>query len=447
MDKIPKDLHVDILRRLDSDDVARCRFASKIFNDAYPHLRSIKLKLTIFKSSLEKHSKKNFVNLISNMRIVESVCIGVNDLREYVVEHKDDFNVVTDEDFMKKWLPKVSETLKSLSVTEVNWQQPVWRQSNVLQLVSNYCHKLVELKVKHARLSVDSFNPMLMLTSLTLESLHLYDGNITKLNMCAPNLQVLNLLSVYGLADPQIHLLNLKSCELTSTIILQSLSLITPKLIRLRLEGIRASKLYVEAPMLSHFHTYFYLEDAFSLTKFENLKHFSIKSFQIGSLLYNLTTITETVEDLTVDTQEYWPGLANETCRLFTLEKLFTVFPKVTSLCVKSFAWRELEFTFISRSYSSKITNGIKGLKRLSAYLNLTYLRISLSCITHVLDQCTGLSEVSLFIHKDVDGDVLKEIVPECEASCPRLNWRRGMWNGGTWLVVQGLLKDITAYV
>ncbi|GJW57086.1 hypothetical protein Tco_0103817, partial [Tanacetum coccineum] len=253
-------------------------------------------------------------------------------------------------------------------------------------------HKLVELKVKHARLSVDSFNPMLMLTSLTLESLHLYDENITKLNMCIPNLQVLNLVSVRGLIDPQIHLLNLKSCELTSTIILQSLSLITPKLIRLRLEGIRASKLYVEAPMLSHFHTYFYLEDAFSLTKFENLKHLSIESFQIGSLLNNLT-ITETVEDLTVDTQEYWPGLANETCRLFTLEKLFTVFPKVTSLCVKSFAWRELEFTFISRSYSSD-TNGIKVHRFVTRFVRL--------------------------IHKDVDGDVLKEIVPECEASCPR---------------------------
>ncbi|GKC51137.1 F-box/LRR-repeat protein-like protein [Tanacetum coccineum] len=445
MDKIPKDLHVDILRRLDSDDVARCRFASKIFNDAYPHLRSIKLKLTIFKSSLEKHSKKNFVNLISNMRIVESVCIGVNDLREYVVEHKDDFNVVTDEDFMKKWLPKVSETLKSLSVTEVNWQQPVWRQSNVLQLVSNYCNKLVELKVKHARLSVDSFNPMSMLTSLTLESLHLYDGNITKLNMCAPNLQVLNLLSVRGLVDPKFHLLNLKSGQLTSTITLQSLSLITPKLIRLRLRGIHASNLYVEAPMLSHFDTYFYIEDAFSLTKFENLKHLSVKSLQIGSLLNNLT-ITETVEDLTVDTQEYWPGLANETCRLFTLEKLFTVFPKVTSLCIKSFAWREFELTLVPR-YSNKITEGTKGLKTLSVYLNLHYLQISLSRITRVLDQYTGLSEVSLFIHKDVDGDVIKEIVSKCEAHCPRLNWRRGMWNGGTWLVVQGLLKDSTTYV
>ncbi|GJZ12131.1 plastid movement impaired 1-related 1-like protein [Tanacetum coccineum] len=72
-------------------------------------------------------------------------------------------------------------------------------------------HKLVELKVKHARLSVDSLNTVLMLTSLTLESLHLYDENITKLNMCVPNLQVLNLVSVNGLIDPKIHLLNLKS--------------------------------------------------------------------------------------------------------------------------------------------------------------------------------------------------------------------------------------------
>ncbi|GJV96068.1 F-box/LRR-repeat protein-like protein [Tanacetum coccineum] len=223
MDKLPEDLHVDILRRLDSADVARCRRASKIFNDAYPHLRSIKLHWTIVKPSSE--------NLFRNL-------------------DNEFYNLVTNKHFIKEWLPKVSENLKSLSLTDFLEEPPIlWQRSKVLKLVSIYCHKLVELKVKHTRLSVDSLSPMLMLTSLTLESLYLYDEHVTELNMCTPNLQVLNLVSVYGLADPKIHLLNLKSGQLTSPIRLESLSLIAPKLIRLRLKGTPASKLYVEAPI------------------------------------------------------------------------------------------------------------------------------------------------------------------------------------------------------
>nr|GEY60824.1 hypothetical protein [Tanacetum cinerariifolium] len=188
MDKIPKDQLIDIVRRLDSADIARCR--------------------NLF--------KKNFVNLISNMRVVESVCFGVNDFRNVVSDKDDVFDIVTNEGFLKEWLPKVSENLKSLSLIDSRWHS-FSRRSKVLHLVSTYCYKLVELTVKDAWLSrVDTLNPMTMLTSLTLDSLKLYDRNITELNTCAPNLQVLNLVSVRGLIDPKIHLLNLRTSQLTS---------------------------------------------------------------------------------------------------------------------------------------------------------------------------------------------------------------------------------------
>ncbi|GJT98722.1 F-box/LRR-repeat protein-like protein [Tanacetum coccineum] len=210
MEKLPEDLHVDILRRLDSVDVARCRAASKIFDNAYSHLRSIKLKWTIVKPSSENLFKKKFLNLISNMRVVESLCVGLDELREYIKNHGDDLNLLTQESFIMEWLPKVSQNLKSLSITY--FYEECWsRQANMLHLVSAYCHKLVELKVKnvwpHALLSsMDNLNPMLMLTSLTLEHIYLNDENLNKLNMCVPNLQVLNLIDVRGLSKPKIHL-------------------------------------------------------------------------------------------------------------------------------------------------------------------------------------------------------------------------------------------------
>ncbi|PWA66823.1 hypothetical protein CTI12_AA321680 [Artemisia annua] len=261
MEKLPEALLIDILSRLDSANVARCRVASKIFDNVYPQLRCINLKCTLKPSINSRYRlsipiKKVFLNLISNMKVVESVCIGIDEIRGIWFSDIKHINPnLTHGDFIKEWLPKVSENLKSLSITDF-WEQSLWWPSNVLQLVSAYCHKLVELRVKHAWLSADHLNPMPMLTSLTLVSVTLDDDRLTELNKCVPNLQVLNLLGVKGLQNPKIHLLNLKSCHLSAADVLQSMSLITPKLVTLRLKGISLSALYVEAPMLSQSWSY-----------------------------------------------------------------------------------------------------------------------------------------------------------------------------------------------
>ncbi|PWA81242.1 F-box/RNI-like superfamily protein [Artemisia annua] len=431
MDKLPQDLHVDILRRLHSPDVARCRVASKIFDDAYSHLRSIKFKWTIVKPSSINLFKKIFLNLISNMRVVESLCIGdVDEFREYDKKLGDDLNLLTHEEFIMEWLSKVSQNLKSLSITYfLDDGSFWWQQAKVLNLVSANCHKLVELKMKYARLrSVDNLNPMLMLKSLTLEFIHLNDENLNKLNTCVPNLQVLNLIGVTGIRKPKIHLLNLISCHLLPKhAFLEHLSLITPRLIKLRVEEILStSVLYVEAPLLSRLHIDCrYVQDAFSLKKFENLKQFSIKSSDIGSILYYFT-ITETVEDLTVDARV---GIGKNF--RFTLEKLFTVFPKVTSLCIRSYAWWELnrEWFIIASESSSKITQGTKGLRKLRIenykICDPSFFLLDVAC---VLDQCIGLSEISLLICSDVGGDVLKSEIDKCVACWPNLKWRWRMY-------------------
>ncbi|KAM0037242.1 putative F-box protein AUF1 [Helianthus debilis subsp. tardiflorus] len=102
MDELPESLLIDILSRLDdSADVASCRVASKAFNTVFPDLRTINLYCSSRKSSISL--KKVFVDLISKLRIVESVCICLQD--------------AVDEDFAKEWLPRVSQSLNSLSLS------------------------------------------------------------------------------------------------------------------------------------------------------------------------------------------------------------------------------------------------------------------------------------------------------------------------------------------
>ncbi|KAI7755186.1 hypothetical protein M8C21_008735 [Ambrosia artemisiifolia] len=113
-----------------------------------------------------------------------------------------------------------------------------------------------QLKLKFAWLSVNNLNPMPMLTSLTVACTRLEDQHLNELNKCFPNLQVqvLELVAVRGLADPKIHLLNLKACRWVVFSSRPSLTLITPNLITLKIQCVMCPAIHIEAPMLSHFH-------------------------------------------------------------------------------------------------------------------------------------------------------------------------------------------------
>ncbi|KAI7746322.1 hypothetical protein M8C21_014138 [Ambrosia artemisiifolia] len=183
MDKLPGSLLLEILSRLDdSADVACCRVASKAFDDVSPFLRSINIGCSskwFWDSS--SPFKRIFLDLISKQETVESVSISRYSGYLY------------DVDFAKEWLPRVSKSLKSLSLSS---------------------HNLVNLKLRSARLSMHNLNPLPMLTSLTLEYTELEDEQLNGFNKCFPNLQHLYLIAVVGHQNPKIHHLNLQACHL-----------------------------------------------------------------------------------------------------------------------------------------------------------------------------------------------------------------------------------------
>ncbi|KAK9072007.1 hypothetical protein SSX86_008439 [Deinandra increscens subsp. villosa] len=324
-------------------------------------------------------------------------------------------------------------------------------------------HNLVNLKLDLRGLSLENLNPMPMLTSLTLKHLYLKDENLNQLNKWFPNLEVLKLLHVQGLEDPKIHLPTLKTCFWQDYYDeLPSLTLITPNLITLTVECLDPPTIYIEAPMLSHFHfNAFTHADTFMVPKFENLKTLWLQAIHIGFLLSKFP-FTKTVETLTLYSK-YKPSREYRDPE-FTLGKVFSLFPNVTSLCINSGAWFELEACLkrqgweisdgrkepkttiyqCSRCLSSsgawlesksrwnphgwEILDGMKSLKRICAYLMLVDPLSTFQTVACVLDQCVGLSKVSLLIHSDVTGPVLESFRCKCMDRWPELKWRWGIW-------------------
>ncbi|KAL9998952.1 putative F-box protein AUF1 [Helianthus debilis subsp. tardiflorus] len=272
-----------------------------------------------------------------------------------------------------------------------------------------------------------NLNPMPMLTSLTLELTILEDQHLNELNTCFPNLQVLNLVGVRELKDPKIHLLNLQTCHVVVYDYPPSLTLITPNLITLKIECFMPVAIHVEAPMLSDFHLSLNTLKhavAFSPKTFEKLKTLWLGSLYTGSLLSEFPT-TKTVETLTLDSRNQ--ELRDARDSKLTIRKVFTVFPNVSSLCIYSGAWSELEACLNAEDW--EILDGRKGLKTICAYLDLVDPSLTFSSVCRVLDQCVGLTDVSLLIHGDVADPESSIFMSKCMARWPGLKWRWRIWS------------------
>nr|DAD42661.1 TPA_asm: hypothetical protein HUJ06_000891 [Nelumbo nucifera] len=199
MDELPPAIVLEILNRLnDSVDLARCRLASKTLNAVSCDVRSLKILCS-------------FDRYLKSKRNIEFITIGVEKPFWGIPDDESDDLYLTTVNFVSQWLSAISRQLKSLAISNF------WIQSSCSGLIFVFFvgHSLLELEVKNAWLSVEGLKSMPVLTSLTLEFIRLDDEDLDKVNECFPSLQVLNLISVGGLRNPRVHLLQLKkfSCK------------------------------------------------------------------------------------------------------------------------------------------------------------------------------------------------------------------------------------------
>ncbi|KAI3447087.1 hypothetical protein Pfo_003752 [Paulownia fortunei] len=439
MDDLPPPLLLEILSRLaDSADLARCRASSKTLNLLAPEVRSVNLQCSYLRyaksrSPLIRSSitpfKEVFNKLISELQIVESVSIGVEKPLRLVayddVEDEEDDLFLSDVNFVKAWLPKVCGDLRSVSISDF-WVQSCWRRSDVLPLISSYCLKLQELEIKNAWLSVDGLTPMPKLTTLTLEFIRLDDENLEKVNECFPWLQVLNLIGVGGLKEPRIHFMHLRTCQWTLSNAPISISIVAPNLVKLTLKCVKPNLLLIETPLLYDLNLSLESACNFKVREFYHLKKLHLESTGLRNLLVTFP-FGRTVKSLTaVSTRWEVPvGVSNS-----ILELLLCAFPNVSSLNLTSGAWSELETYPGLGGLESRAQ--MKGLKEITAYLTVNDIEVTLSTIFSLLDNCSGLSNMAVFVHRDVVSNVTSSLISRCMAHCVRVRWKWGMWKEGT---------------
>ncbi|XP_031258037.1 F-box/LRR-repeat protein At4g29420 [Pistacia vera] len=436
---LPDSLILDILSRLtDSSDLARCQVASKTLHSVAQDVQYINLICTLcrYQKSRSEEGRNRvtpfktiFRKLVQNTRRLESISIGVDrSLAGIAFDDLDDEYddlYMNDIEFVKDWLPRVCEDLRFLSISDF-WLQSCWRKSEVLALISSCCHRLLELEVKNAWLSVDGLNPMPRLTSLTLEFVRLEDKDLNKVNECFPCLQVLSLVGVGGLKEPKIHLLHLKTCLWTVSNAPLSLSIFAPNLVELKLKCIKPKFLVLETPLLSDFHLSLEKAGNVRVKEFLNLQNLQLESSSFCSII-DAFPLGNTIKKLKVDLLK---STEPETIRKLDLGALFNVFPNVNSLSLGPRAWSEVETCFRKGGLENRTE--MKELKEIMAHLVIDDIDVSLSIIYCILDKCTNLSSLALLIHREVDSITASKFISRCTVDYPQVRWKWGMWKEGT---------------
>ncbi|KAJ8440782.1 hypothetical protein Cgig2_007188 [Carnegiea gigantea] len=293
--------------------------------------------------------------------------------------------------------------------------------------------RLYELEVKNAWLSVEGVSTMSSLTCLTLEFVRIDDENLSTLNDCCPCLEILNLIGVGGLKEPRIYLQYLKRCWWTVSNVPLSLTIVAPKLIKLKLQCVKPRSLLLETPLLSDFHLTLDMAGTISIGELPSLKTLRLK---VGYIHYfnNAFPCAKAVKELILDTlnktEKAKGGNSN-------IDILFDVFPNMSSLSLGPGAYSEMEAAFGSGEFVGRIV--MEGLKSLTAYLVIRDINVTLSFISNILNKCHNLSAVSLLTHHELDSTIANNIITRCMALCFRVRWKWGIWKEGCkddWLSV-----------
>lgn len=283
----------------------------------------------------------------------------------------------------------------------------------------------MELAIKNAWLSVDGLNPMPKLMNLTLEYIRLDDEDLNKMNQCFPSLRVLNLIGVGGLKDPKVHLLHLEKCKWTVSNAVYSITIIAPNLVELKLICVRPRTLMIETPSLFDLHLSLEKADNFKVQEFHKLTNLQLESPNVQELIHKIP-FGKTIKNLKLVSR----GSADSELSKFGFGSLFGVFPNISSLTLTPWAWSALEMSIWPED--SGVRSQMRGLKEITAYIEVHDFETTLSCIFFILENCTNLSDMNVFIHRDVVFHVTSSLISRCMVHSPKVKWRWGIWKEGT---------------
>ncbi|MQM00840.1 hypothetical protein Taro_033591 [Colocasia esculenta] len=440
MDDLPPPILVEILSRLaDAGDLASCRLVSPALRSLSYDVRAVTMlcsrdralrSLAPDTRPLVVPFRSTVANLVSLLPRLESLTLGVEDPSSGIdisgeFDDSDDLHL-TDVEFLSRWLPGAGARLRALSISDL-WLQSCWRPSEVLDLVSDCCERLLALELKNAWLSVKGLRPMPLLASLTLEFIRLEDEHLDGLSASFPSLETLNLIGVGGLSEPNIRLPRLKTCRWTVSQVPLSVTIRAPELADLDLLCVRPRVLSLRTPSLRRLRLKMKQVAVVEADRFPHLRSVRLEASSGLCDLLRALAGCEAVKKAEVEVPGSGDG-TSEAAEPVAMGDLAGSFPLLDELELGPGAWRELERSAAGGAAPAPLWR--RRLKTLTVHLPTPVLR-SAAPLSSVVAMCGPPCEVVVLAHGEDAGQPMERLVSLCGGGLPGVKWRWGICGAG----------------
>ncbi|KAL5221669.1 hypothetical protein ABZP36_026382 [Zizania latifolia] len=456
-DSLPAAVVADVLGRVaDVGDIAACRLASRALHAASYTCSRVRLCAAALArrhggagapGPAFRAAAGNLASLLGphlrSLEIDASEGRGYPDDAMWVEEGEfdeaDDLHL-TAREAVTAWADTAAgHALEEVDIADY-WPQSCWRKAEALPAISRFCkvslcrvpvfvscywphklcHNLMKLLLKNAWLSVDGLRIMPNLTHLTLEFIRLDDEDLSKLNECFPCLQILNLIGVGGLKDPNIDLHQLKTCHWEVSNVPRSLTIHAPNLVYLELKCVRPDILILDTPSMSTLKlTVDKLGPNVQIGGLVSLTNLRIESLDLKSLFQVFT------ENCDISSLELEIPISTNSYELFEAVKpeyLLQLFASINEVKLAPRFSCEM-MHFLDLCNNSQFRSCLRKLLVHLPPLNTVPVLVPL------FKNCALLCEVTILFHADSSDDIRQAVTSIWTRRYPEIRWHWGTWN------------------
>ncbi|KAL2653859.1 hypothetical protein R1flu_021987 [Riccia fluitans] len=475
-DFLPKDLLGEIFSHLvDARDLSRvamvnssfrkqCRYAENVrFNCQLKNILD-KSKRDHGEAQLRTPFKQTVVTMMKTFECMTTLRLEIEEdvqAKRFKEDEVDKTSLwLSEGQFVRSWLPGVSETLTSLTIIDYG-HQAIYHPSPLLQLVSQNCKQMERMELRNMFLDLKGCSTLARMKLLKLKCVKLMDNGLQEINEVMPMLEHIVLELVVGLRQAKLKSDMVKILCLTCITRVSVIKLESNSLKGLQLKVNNPDEVRVRAPNLEIL-TIRMARRPESILEFNRMP--KLKELLLGanemSVLEKVSTRNKSLQEVYLDIpcmlyDEHgsWRGVKRDSlpASASIWKSLKNCCRELNSLSVGPGFWFGLEERIRERigemqhpadedssamevegnrqqlvqvAVKEQVTQPWSSMKRLTLHLVIQEAELSFGLLSTLLQGLPYLEKLDLYVHKDSKVEIqtlrsrLWEIFPRLSVTC-----------------------------
>ncbi|KAG6541675.1 hypothetical protein Mapa_016940 [Marchantia paleacea] len=464
-DYLPEAMIGEILSRLpDMRDLARAQLVNTCFRESSAYVKYVKFlcrQRNVRRGAGQngecpvKPFKEIVTSKLKTVKCVERLRLEIEDemqANRYKEENNEKNSLwLSENKFVKEWVPLVCATLQNLTVIDYG-QQAIFHPTPLLQHLAQHCKHLRTLELRNMFLDCSpnqcgttkdqvKENRLKGVSTLTLRCVKLTENGLKDLNEVMPNLRTLTLVTVVGLKDAWFKSDHLQVLCLGLATKVKSVWLEVKQLIKLQLKMACPEQLRVKAPNLRCLAV---CMDKRPDTKveFEGVK--DLRELLMGasefSTLHDLCKDNKQLEKVFLDVpcmafedNGGWKGVLPHVNlkNLPDMKRITSFCTQLHTLSVGPGLWHALEQDMTKNP--DVFCPTWPNLTRLILHLIVQDMDVSMKLLKALVDAIPTLKTLEVYVHKDskVDTQEFQQLKETVKKLVPRVDLKLDSWKKG----------------